>query len=702
MDNSNEKNWKPSPRIIGIICVIGLSIFCPGVQSVEAPLRNEEFDKVFHTFLHGSQYLGAVVGVMRRGKLLYAQGYGTTKDGYKITPEMLFSSSNISKALTAAAILKLVEDKKLNLTHKVFGPYGILNHLQPWSTFRTDSRLYEITVDDLLRHSAGWNPNVAPMFDPLLNEAYLSRGYRVPNISAIMKLKRKAQPKDILQYVMSLPLQYTPGTQSIHSSLGYVILAQIIEKKQDYDFENYIRQNILEPCGMWNTRMKKQHKGHNKKTKKEMVKRDAFEEFPPTQSLHMEAEVLAPTFGWYSNVYDIMRFMRCLDHSGDHHLLDESSMRILMEKPSLLKDDVETWMGAGFTVSKDGSVWQKNDIIVDDLLFYHKGLVPPVNGKLKSNDSSADSIVVLFVGQKTKSLSARLFFDFVKNWPQQSPDYFSHDLADVRVGEAGRNEHIVKFELHEDHISAYISAVREQDFKPNWISAYEHGRKTYFTVIARFNPGQNHDDFYFHHGLDEESLLNHKKLYFKKQTYLSLLQSYISLSFMDRHRYAAMFNKEMEEPVDIKYGIRQYSQCYKLFTHVYQEKGFIPRVQSFVHINQEPQVCFILEKKPIKDYKEYMDISLKDLHLNAATNAKAGRVMTYLDSSSRYKKPRFSAIFRKDSSKDGAFKSNIDMNKLEYLITGYYQNGKYFPKLMIAYATKDGNLQFGLYSERDI
>lgn len=42
------------------------------------------------------------------------------------------------------------------------------------------------------------------------------------------------------------------------------------------------------------------------------------------------------------------------------------------------------------------------------------------------------------------------------------------------------------------------------------------------------------------------------------------------------------------------------------------------------------------------------------------------------------------------------------MNKLEYLITGYYQNGKYFPKLMIAYATKDGNLQFGLYSERDI
>ena len=637
---------------------------------------------------------------MRRGKLLYAQGYGTTKDKYKITPEMLFPTSNISKALTAVAVLKLVEDNKLNLTDKVFGPYGILNHLQPWSTFRTDSRLYEITVDDLLRHSAGWNPNVAPMFDPLLNEVYLSRGYRVPNISAIMKLKRKAEPRDILRYVMSLPLQYAPGTQSIHSSLGYVILAQIIEKKQDYDFENYIKQNILEPCGMWHTKISKQRKSHNKK--KGMVKRNAIEEFNPSESLHMEAEVMTLTLGWYSNVYDIMRFMRCLDHSGDHHLLTESSIKSLMAKPALVDNDVETWMGAGFNINKDESIWQENDVIIDDLLFYHKGLIQSINSKRKPNDLSADSILVLLVGQKIKHLTARLFFDFVKNWPLQSPDYFDNDLMDVKVGEKGKNEHIVKFKLDEDHASAYISAIREQDFKLKWISAYEKNRETYFAVIAQSNPGQEPDDFYFHHGLDEESLLNYKQAYFKKQTYLALLQSYVSLSYMDRHRYAAVFNKELEEPVDIKYGIRQYSQCYKLFTHVYQEKGFIPRVQSFVHINQEPQVCFILEKKPIKDYKEYMDICLKDLHLNAATNAKAGRVMTYLDSSNRYKKPRFSAIFRKENTKNGIFKSNLDVDKLKRVITDDYQNGKYLPKLLIGYATKKENLQFALYTERNI
>lgn len=700
MDNNSNvnKKWKVSHLVFGIIVFFNVY---SGVQNIQLPPRNEEFDKAFHSFLHKSEYRGAVVGVMQRGKLLYAQGYGTTKERHKITPEMLFPTSNISNALTAVAILKLVEDNKLNLTDKVFGPYGILNHLQPWSTFRTDRRLYEITVDNLLRHSAGWNPNIAPMFDPLLNEVYLSSGYRVPNISAIMKLKRKAQPKDILRYVMSLPLQYPPGTQSIHSSLGYVILAQIIEKRQDYDFENYIRQTILEPCGMWNTKISKQNKSNKKE--KGIVKRKAIEEFDPAESLHMEAELMTPTLGWYSNVYDIMRFMRCLDHSGDYHLLTESSVINLMKKPSLMSDDdVETWMGAGFTINKQGRIWQENDIIIDNLLFYHKGLIQSIKGNRNPNDRSADSILILLVGQKTKTLNARLFFDFVRNWPLQNPDYFNYDLSDVKIGERGKNEHIVKFKMPEGHISAYISAIREQDFKLKWISAYEQNRETYFAVIAQSNPGQQPDDFYFHHGLDEEGLLHYKQSYFKKQTYLALLQSYVSLSYLDRHRYAALFNKEKEEPVDIKYGIRQYSQCYKLFTHVYQEKDFVPRVQSFVHINQEPQVCFILEKKPLKDYKAYMDICLKDLHLNTATNAKAGRVMTYLDSSSRYKKPRFSAIFRKDSTKEGAFKSNVDLEKLEHEITDDYENGKYLPKLIIGYTAKKENLQFAIYSERNI
>lgn len=114
-----------------MLCTYILLFLITGVLGVEHLPKNDQFDSSFNQFLSTSEHQGAAVGMMHHGKLVYAQGYGRTADDKKVTPETLFQPSSISKSLTAVAILKLAEEKKLSLTDKVFGKYGILNHLSP-------------------------------------------------------------------------------------------------------------------------------------------------------------------------------------------------------------------------------------------------------------------------------------------------------------------------------------------------------------------------------------------------------------------------------------------------------------------------------------------------------------------------------------------------------------------------------------------
>ncbi|CAI9720375.1 Hypothetical predicted protein [Octopus vulgaris] len=680
-------------RNLSFCATLLIALFTSSVCVDHQLPTNKSFDEAFNKFLNKHQYEGAAIALSRHGKLIYARGYGKLHKEHKITPETLFPVSSIAKMFTAVSILKLAEENKLVLSNKVFGKRGILGHLKPWGAHHTDKLLYDITIDDLLRHAAGWNANKPPLFDPLLNSVYLSKGYRVPNITDIMKLSRPLELRDVIRYVISLPLHDRPGTHSTYSNFGYVILERIIEKVQELGYADFVRKNILEPCGMWHTKGSIANHHHDEKNKK-----NGAVLHMPSNTLHAPPE--HARVEWHSNVYDVMRFSRCLDYSGDHHLLNASGVRMLLEKPSRVVGHVDSWMGAGINVNKHGHIWQESDMNTDDMLFYHKGLLKSMHKHHNSTHSSADAFVMLLVGRKNKNLFNKEILHFAKNFDLHTPDYFNYDLSDIQIGTPAEGSRIVKYQVPERHISAYVSAIREQDFKVEWISAYEFKEKTFFSVIAHFNPGQTPDAFYLEHGLEEKRLLHYKHVYAESHAYLKLIQTYKSYSHGGTQKYMALFNKESEPPVDIKFGIRQYSQSYKLFAHVYNEKGYVPRIQSFFHINHEPLVCFILEKKPIKFSKEYMNISLRDLIFSMKLNFKSGRVMTYLDSSSRYKKPRFSVIYRRDTTRQGLFKHNLTASGVGEVIAYHYFRGSYFPKLLVGYVNKKGVLHYAVYLER--
>lgn len=196
-------------------------------------------EKVVNSFLRKWSIAGASVAVTRNGKLIFAKGFGyaDTVSRTEAQPYNQFRIASISKLVTAIAVMKLNEAGKLSLQGKVFGPEGILN--DPFYTDPKDKRVYDITVEQLLSHEAGWSQRYGDqMFMPTV-------------VAEKLNMKPPVDTKMIIRFALDKRLQYTPGMGRAYSNLGYSILGLVIEKVTGMPYEKYCKQAILEPLGIY-------------------------------------------------------------------------------------------------------------------------------------------------------------------------------------------------------------------------------------------------------------------------------------------------------------------------------------------------------------------------------------------------------------------------------------------------------------------
>ena len=131
-------------------------------------------------------------------------------------PTTLFGIASLTKSFTAVAILKLVEEGRLRLDDRVF---NIIGHIKPPAGTRVDPRLNTITVRHCLNHSGGWNRDVRG--DPI--------GWE-PQICRALRLRPPLSPQHFLSYVMTIPLDFAPGSNAIYSNVGYIILGEVVHR----------------------------------------------------------------------------------------------------------------------------------------------------------------------------------------------------------------------------------------------------------------------------------------------------------------------------------------------------------------------------------------------------------------------------------------------------------------------------------------
>ena len=113
----------------------------PSVENFEAlvgPIAQEA--------IRSGPIAGLTVGISRAGRQVFVKGYGLAdlENGVAASADTVYSFKSITKSFTAAAILQLREERKIDLDEKV-------GHLLP--DLPTHWRL--LTIRQLLTHTAG-------------------------------------------------------------------------------------------------------------------------------------------------------------------------------------------------------------------------------------------------------------------------------------------------------------------------------------------------------------------------------------------------------------------------------------------------------------------------------------------------------------------------------------------------------------------
>lgn len=176
-----------------------------------------------------------IIQIWQDGDLAYEHihGYRDLPNAIPIDQSTKFASASAGKIFVAVAILQLVEQQKINLQQT-------LGELLPELTQGAIDP--SITVEQLLTHTSG----IPDYFDETTMEDYEALWLDFPNY----KIRHN---HDLIPLFINKPMMYSPGERFQYNNTGFVVLAMIIEKISEIPFDQYLKINVFDPCGMTNT-----------------------------------------------------------------------------------------------------------------------------------------------------------------------------------------------------------------------------------------------------------------------------------------------------------------------------------------------------------------------------------------------------------------------------------------------------------------
>ncbi|GAB1473445.1 hypothetical protein MASR2M69_08860 [Bacteroidota bacterium] len=197
------------------------------------PVRLSNVDKIINNSIEKGEVPGAVLAVVRDGKMVYLKSYGNKRvypNVEKMDVNTIFDMASVSKPVGCAiAIMQLVEQGRMRLTDNV-SMYidGFKGYLDP-----ENGKTIDIRIVDLLTHSSGLPP-YAPA-------AELVAKYGSP------------APKGLIEYISNCKRDFKPTTKFQYSCLNFITLQNVLQNITGMKLEEYSKKYVFDVLGMKNT-----------------------------------------------------------------------------------------------------------------------------------------------------------------------------------------------------------------------------------------------------------------------------------------------------------------------------------------------------------------------------------------------------------------------------------------------------------------
>jgi CubicO group peptidase (beta-lactamase class C family) len=207
------------------ITFIALAVAAPAHADLAATVA-DTVDPLIQAELKSTGMPGAAFVFVQGGRILHARGYGVSDlaSGRKVDPaSTVWPIASISKAVTAMAVLQLVDDGRADLDADV---NRYLKRLQvPAAGYSP------LTLRHLLSHTGGLDELPGRQFDG-------------------------REPQDLASFLRERVVRFrAPGTLTAYSTYGILLAALVLEDLSGQRYDEYLRENVFTPAGMASARV---------------------------------------------------------------------------------------------------------------------------------------------------------------------------------------------------------------------------------------------------------------------------------------------------------------------------------------------------------------------------------------------------------------------------------------------------------------
>jgi len=273
--------------------------------------EEETFSSFVKAQMKQDKIPGLSIGFVKDGEF-WAKGYGfiDLENEVPADKHSTYRLASNTKSMTAAAILKLYEDNKLDLDDPISKYVSYF-----------PNKKWKVTIRQVLGHIGG----ISHYKD------YDEEGH----------IKTYKETKEAIEIFDDFDLVAQPGTEFNYSSYGYNLLGAVIEEASKMPYEEYLRKHIWKPLNMNHTYLDEPSK---------IIKNRAegyrliFGEIKNSEFVNVTSRFAAG--GMCASVVDLLKYGDGLNNA---EILSENTIR-LMESSMSLKNGISTDYGMGWRI----------------------------------------------------------------------------------------------------------------------------------------------------------------------------------------------------------------------------------------------------------------------------------------------------------------------------------------------------------------
>ncbi|MGB5176136.1 MAG: glycoside hydrolase family 3 N-terminal domain-containing protein [Thermoanaerobaculia bacterium] len=246
----------------------------------------EEVDRVLQGFLEQQAFPGGVLAVGYQGKLAHLEPFGRLsydEGAPEVTTDTIYDLASLTKVVaTTMMAMILVDEGSLDLDKPVVDYLPLF--VGPGKE--------KVSVRQLLTHSSG-----LVAYGDLYNEISGKKAY--------------------LERIQGMELDYDPGTKSVYSDYGMILLGEILERVAGQPMDVFLEERVYGPLGMTDTGFLPAD---------DLLERIAPTEDDPWRGYRVRGEVhdenahalggVAPHAGLFSTATDLSRFLQMILNGG--------------------------------------------------------------------------------------------------------------------------------------------------------------------------------------------------------------------------------------------------------------------------------------------------------------------------------------------------------------------------------------------------